>query len=133
MQSSLQAALRRFLQAHHEADLVEAVIDTSVGTPWLNLWAWRLHPDTSLDEALAQVDAAQDWGLLKDIVDELGSSTFEIALAGVYPHWPEAIAQGDQALIRMLEAAAAGLPAHPRILFHHVDAFPAISIRPARG
>ncbi len=128
MDPALEAAVRSFLARHADADLVEAVVDTSVDGPYLNLWAWRLHAGSALDDALAQVTASGDGGYLADIVDELGSSTFAITLAGLYPDWP-VIAHGDQAVLRILHAAATPLSPRTRLIFHHVDAWPAVTIR----
>jgi hypothetical protein len=129
MTHALEAAVRSFVSAHRDADLLEAVVDTSVHGPCLNLWAWRIQQGKHFDDAMRDAADTQDWGILADIVDELGSSTFEIRLSGVYPDWPDAIAPGDRALVQMLEAAAARLPASTRFLFHHVDGWPAVAIR----
>jgi hypothetical protein len=133
MEHALEAAVRRFVAAHRDADVVEAVVDTSVDGPCLNLWAWRIQNGKHFDDAMREVADTGDGGFLADIVDELGSSTFEIGLAAVYPQWPDAIERGDDALVRLLEAAAAGLPARTRCLFHHVDAWPAVAIRTGAG
>lgn len=129
MDCPLEATTRHFIETYRDADLLEAVIDTSVGGPYLNLWACRVHDGADLDDALRQVNATGDGGFLEAIVDELDSSSFQIRLAQVYPHWPDDLEQGDRTVIRLLDAASAGLPATTRVLFHHVDVWPAVVIR----
>lgn len=133
VQHSLELAIRAFVSAHRDADVVEAVVDSSVNGPCLNLWAWRIHQGKNFDDAMQEVARTHDWGFLADIVDELGSTTLEIARQGIYPHWPDAIGQGDQTLIQLLDTAASELPAGTPFLFHHVDAWPAAAIRAGVG
>lgn len=125
----LQLAIHGFVSAHRDADVVEAVVDTSVNGPCLNLWAWSVQQGKRFDEAMREAADTLDRGFLEDILDEVGSITFEIGPMGLYPDWPEAIEQGDHALMQMLDAAAGELPAKTRLLFHHVDAWPIVTMR----
>lgn len=128
MRDALESAVRQFLATYAHADLLEAVIDTSVQGPCLNLWAWRLLGDARLEDAMRASTDTGDWGCLFDVVDEIDSSTFQLRLAAFYPDWPGAIDRGDADVIGILQAAATGLPASTMLIFHHVDAWPAVTI-----
>ena len=129
MEQDLANAVRAFFERHRTSDLLEAVVDSSVGGPCLNLWAWRLQPGASLQDAMDRVARTGDWGWLADIVEEDGSQVLGRGLAGIYPDWPDALEQGDARLLGLLQSAAAGLAAATAALFHHVDAWPAVDVR----
>ncbi|WP_148713829.1 hypothetical protein [Chitinolyticbacter meiyuanensis] len=129
MKNDIADAITAFIARHHHADLLEAMVDTSNGVPYLNLWAWHIQQGKQFGDAMQNVAESGDWGYLADIVDEAGSSTFSIALDSVYPDWPDALDHGDNSLIDVLHAAARALPERTVCMFHHIDAWPPVDVR----
>ncbi len=121
---------------------VELVVDTSTrsgpGTSWLepclNLWCWRDVDPADLERWCDLVHASGDPGFLYDQLTEQASSTFVWSVAAYYPAWPDDLARGDHAVIEAVAAAARaraeGGPTLSRIVFHHVDSWPLVSVWP---
>ena len=128
--------VENFLRQYRHADIIEAVVDTTCSNgatvPFLNLWAWRLSPAARLEEAQRKVSETGDLGFWYDVLDELGSLAFEVALAEDYPEWPADITEGDALILAQLAALAKEDAlrgsGNVRWVFHHVDTWPLIDL-----
>jgi hypothetical protein len=138
MYDDVDDAITRFLSANRECRLIEAVIDTSVAkdgggesfkiVPYLNLWAFNISKNGDLKSALGQVAITDDWGFLADIVQEQDSSTFDISLEAIYPHWPGDLENGNEKIVNYLMSTAKLLSAETLYIFHHIDCWPPIDL-----
>ena len=139
MLNDIHDAVSRFLSANRESHLIEAVIDTSVSSastgdsykvvPYLNLWAFNVTKGRDLIAALREVAIAGDWGYLEDVVQERDSSTFDISLQKIYPHWPNDFVNGNRKIVNILMPTAKLLSSQTIYLFHHIDVWPPIDLK----
>lgn len=124
----------RFIERHPEAAIIDMVVDTSyvdgVPTPVLEVGAYSLRDGVSLSEAARMAYENGDDGFLYDELELLADAA-DIAVAGFYPRWPNAVEDGDGALLAALREQvpppAAGA-VRKTYLFHHVDAQPYINL-----
>ena len=136
MNDRIRAGVNEFLSRYPMAEIVDAVIDTSVDknnhgniVPYLNLSVLNVLQGKSFIEAMQHVAKTGDWGFFYDITDEKGVSCFKIELIDLYPDWPDDCEAGDKKVILILRDALNNLSNKTIGMFHHVDAWPAIDIR----
>lgn len=132
-------AISEFLSTYRQADMIEAVIDTSVShfpnttsqsmIPYLNLYALNIFEGKNVGQALQQVADTDNWGFLADVTEEIGISDFEIPLTELYPRWPDDLDEGDRKVINILTAAKDSLSLKAMFLFHHVDVWPPFDVQ----
>ena len=134
MQIELEESLREFISSNSSADLIEAVVDSTVGpedsfVPVLNLWAWKVTSGQNLQDALQKVTDTEDEDFLEDILEEISSQSCE--LADFYPDWPENLGEGDMKVLQLLKSSVGSpstLSDKTAFLFRHIGAWPPVDV-----
>ncbi|MCU0431791.1 MAG: hypothetical protein MUF42_17670 [Cytophagaceae bacterium] len=137
----IQETLLHLATDYQASECIFMEIDTSVSNtnkkeivPYLNLYA-HSKPNTNmrLDEFINTAIDQQDLGYMFDHIDLIFSSSFEMNLESVYPHWPEATEAGDEKIINALQESLAQhkekFQAVKKIYFYYLGSFEFVKLK----
>jgi|GEM_PF-3992256 len=88
-----------------EPDAMFLEIDTSVSetlnrfVPYLNVYSYRVFPESNLDEVIAYAVEKEDLGYVFDEMKGVASDTFRIDLHEIYPETIVDLDEGDKEII----------------------------------